>query len=327
MARAGGSGGGGGGVQQTPPVCTGAPAARAARSSREWSVIRRQGRRRGSGRVSGSCARRYGILDARGRGRRTDCEGHSCRRRAPNPAPARPLCLSAKPASTQRRAALTARALRGARAPRPASRLSLSSHPVRGARGPGGDGAELLQPGQPAPSSSSPSVPALACSKDCLLGERWKKPLPRAEAFPVNSFSFPGMELITEAKSMRGHIPLILQAQLITGKAKNEEQDEDFIKLLGLPLGKPGDSYPPVIPSSWRFLFAPQTMETVQLNTYLCLEIVSASFTMGCHFPPSLQPGIPQLPELRTSALEVVEPGILDREQKLQCNLAFFQGH
>ncbi|XP_077914784.1 uncharacterized protein LOC118547070 [Halichoerus grypus] len=167
-----------------------------------------------------------------------------------------------------------------------------------------------------------PGVPALACSKHCLLGERWKKPLPRAEAFPVNSFSFPGMELIAEAKPMRGHIRLILHAQLITGKAKNEEQDEEFIELLGLPL----DSYPPVIPSSWRFLFAPQTEETVKLNKYLCLEIVSASFTTGCHFRPSLQPGIPQLPELRTSALEVVEPGVLDREQKLQCNLAFFQG-
>ncbi|XP_030873638.1 uncharacterized protein LOC115936867 [Leptonychotes weddellii] len=130
------------------------------------------------------------------------------------------------------------------------------------------------------------------------------------------------MELIAEAKPMRGHIRLILHAQLITSKAKNEEQDEEFIELLGLPL----DSYPPVIPSSWRFLFAPQTEETVKLNKYLCLEIVSASFTTGCHFPPSLQPGIPQLPELRTSALEVVEPGVLDREQKLQCNLAFFQG-
>lgn len=51
-------------------------------------MIRRQGRRRGSGRLSGSCARLCGILDARGRGRRTDCEGHGCRLRAPNPAPA-----------------------------------------------------------------------------------------------------------------------------------------------------------------------------------------------------------------------------------------------
>lgn len=72
-------------VQQTPPACTEAPAARVAPSSREGSVIRRQGRRRGSGRVSGSCARLCGILDARGGGRRTDCEGHGCRRRAPSP--------------------------------------------------------------------------------------------------------------------------------------------------------------------------------------------------------------------------------------------------
>lgn len=39
-------------LQQTPPVCTGAPAARAAPSSGKGRVIRRQGRRGGSGRLS-----------------------------------------------------------------------------------------------------------------------------------------------------------------------------------------------------------------------------------------------------------------------------------
>lgn len=39
------------------------------------------------------------------------------------------------------------------RAPRPASRLSLSSHPFRRVQGLGRDGVESLRPGQPAPSS------------------------------------------------------------------------------------------------------------------------------------------------------------------------------
>lgn len=88
MARAGGSGGcgGGGSSSRHPQFVRGSPAPRAAPSSWAGSVIRRQGRRGCSGRLSSSCVQLCGILDSPGRGREAHCEGHGCRRCAPNPA-------------------------------------------------------------------------------------------------------------------------------------------------------------------------------------------------------------------------------------------------
>lgn len=88
MARAGGSNGGGGGGSSSrhPQFARGSPAPRAAPSSGAGSVIRRQGRRGYSGRLSSSCVQLCRILDSPGRSRETHCEGHGCRRCAPSPA-------------------------------------------------------------------------------------------------------------------------------------------------------------------------------------------------------------------------------------------------
>lgn len=190
-------------LQQTPPVCTGEPAARAAPSSGKGSVIRRQGRRGGSGRalpqlratvwgirrprpgpkdrLRGSWLQAASLQPGAGRGRSASPRSPPARSSAPlsppEPSEALEFCWAVAGRDGQRASPMAGRrgqrgagplcpgqGLAPARPPpssappsrpvalRPASRLSLSSHPVRGARGPGGDGAETLQPGQPPPS-------------------------------------------------------------------------------------------------------------------------------------------------------------------------------